>query len=90
MQRHPYDRGARMGRMNVEGDAVMADAKALAGLRGASVTDAARQAVDARLAGEASRRKDGNRRKVAALMAMSERDPKLVPAGVMSDHGAPL
>lgn len=79
-----------MGQMNFRDEASIADATTLAGLLGASVPVALRQAIQGRLARKGSRRRDGKRRTVAALMAMSGRASKLVPIGVTSDRGAPL
>lgn len=85
-----------MGQMNIKHEALIAGARALAGLLGSSVTDAVRPTVEARHSHEGSRREDETRRRVAALMAMTERASKRVLAGGTGDrsdphdaHGAP-
>ena len=71
-----------MGQLNIKDEALIAEARRLAGQMGTTVTAALRAAVEEKLA----RREAERAAKVAALMAIAERASKLVPPGVTSDH----
>ena len=71
-----------MGQLNIKDEALIAEARRLAGQMGTTVTAALRAAVEEKLA----RRGAERAAKVAALTAIAERASKLVPPGVTSDH----
>ncbi|GGC37770.1 hypothetical protein GCM10011504_15160 [Siccirubricoccus deserti] len=58
-----------MGPLNLKDEALIADARTLAGLLGASTTDAVRRAVQEKLARERGGRDAEKRRKSAAVLA---------------------
>jgi antitoxin VapB len=75
-----------MGQLNIKDEALIADARALAELLGTSVTDAVRRAVHESPARERIARDTDRKRKLEALIAISERASKLFPPGTSSDH----
>jgi antitoxin VapB len=78
--------GTVMGRMNIKDPALIAEAKALAGLLGTNTPEAIRRAMHERLGRENLGRDAERRQRFDAIMAIAEPASKLFPPGTTGDH----